>query len=175
MSRKNVFLSALGALAVGAIAAGAVVLLKNKKEETEEKEEGIHFITIEDGEETPTSPKTYSAEGKSEEVQEIAAIYPYLDPNFIEEVLDKNSSFNESFEEDRLITIQHHVKFDDSAERKAFCEIMELGGYETSEQFDEAIAQRKFFVEDGAIVSDILNVANQTNALQGKYLDYDIQ
>lgn len=176
MARKNIFWSAVGALAVGAIAAGAVALLQNKKEENESSsDDEIHFIKIEDGEPETKEVKTFSAEGKSDEVKEVAAVYPYLDPNFIEELLNKNDSFNTSFEEDTLVTIQHHCKFYDGEERKAFRDIMEVGGYETSELADEVVAARKFFVQNGAIISDILNVANQTNALQGKYLDYDIQ
>lgn len=176
MARKNIFWSAVGALAVGAIAAGAVALLQNKKEENESSsDDEIHFIKIEDGEPEAEEVKTFSAESKSDEVKEVAAVYPYLDPNFIEELLNKNDSFNASFEEDTLVTIQHHCKFYDTEERKAFRDIMEVGGYETSELADEVVAARKFFVQNGAIISDILNVANQTNALQGKYLDYDIQ
>lgn len=177
MSHKSVFWSLIGTVAVGAVAAGAVALLKNKKEETTSNDEEIHFIKIEDGEPEvkEESVKTFSAEGKSEEVKEVAAVYPYLDPDFIEELLNKNDSFNTSFEEDTLVTIQHHCKFYDAQERKAFRDIMEVAGYETNELVDEVVAARKFFVQNGAIISDILNVANQTNALQGKYLDYDIQ
>lgn len=176
MSRK-VLWSTLGCLAVGAIAAGAVVLLKsNNKDTKEDSDDGIHFITIEDGDvENKEEPKTYSAEGKSDEVKEICAVYPYLDPDFVEELLNKNSSFETSFEEDILVTIQHHVKFEDSQERKAFMEIMEVGGYETSSKDEEVVAQRRFFYQNGAIISDILNVANQTKALQGEYLDYDVR
>ena len=69
----------------------------------------------------------------------------------------------------------HHVRFAIAEERKAFEEIMGLSGYETTTQDDKVVATRKFFTQPGAIISDILNVANQTNALQGVYEKYDIR
>ena len=44
-------------------------------------------------------------------------------------------------------------------------------GYECSQ---EGIT-KKLFVEDGAIISDILNVANQAAVLNGSYQNYSIQ
>ena len=71
--------------------------------------------------------------------------------------------------------VMHHVRFAIAEERKAFEEIMGLSGYETTTQDDKVVATRKFFTQPGAIISDILNVANQTNALQGVYEKYDIR
>lgn len=176
MFRKSIFTVA-GLAAVAAASAVAYKLVKDKKETEETSEDEIHFITIEDGdemEEEPQEPKTFSAEGKSEEVQEIAAIYPYLDPDFIEEILSKNNEFNTSYEEDVLVSICHHTKFTSSEERKAFVEIMEVGGYETEVKGDDVLSKRKFFTQSGAIISDILNVANQACALCGTYESYDI-
>ncbi len=172
MSRKSIITA--GMLALATVGTAAAVYLLKKKDDDQEEE--IHFIKIDDGEETEEEPvKTYSAEGKSEEVQEIAAVYPYLDPDFIEKILNKNDEFNTSYEDDVLVTVQHRVKFYHEEERKAFIEIMELSGYETAVKEDTVLASRKFFTQSGAIISDILNVANQTRALQGIYEDYDIQ
>lgn len=174
MTRKVLF--SFTTLAVVAAAAAGIAcwkLRKNKKEETE-KDDEIHFIKIEDGDVEKESPKTYSAEGKSTEVQEIAAVYPYLNPDFIEEILSKDAKFNANYEEDVLVTITHRVKFSDAEERKAFVEIMEVSGYTTNVESEYVSASRKFFTESGAIISDILNVANQTNALQGEYVEYQV-
>jgi hypothetical protein len=179
MSRKSLF--AASTLALVTVGTAAAVYLLSKKEKESEDEE-MHFITLEDGEgmkeekeEKEESVKTYSAEGKSEEVQEVSAVYPYLDPDFIEKLLAKNDEFNASYEDDVLVTIKHRVKFDQAEERKAFIDIMEISGYETSSKDDIVVASRKFFTQPGAIISDILNVANQTNALQGVYEDFDVQ
>ena len=57
------------------------------------------------------------------------------------------------FEQDTLVTIHHYVSFDNEKNREAFCDIMTAAGYECAE---EGIT-KKVFVEDGAIISDILN------------------
>lgn len=172
MSRKSIL--AFSAIALAAASALAAYTLKKSKKTQENEDDEIHFIKIEDGdvEEKKVNP---SFEEKSDEVKEVASVYPYLDLDFIEKILNKNDEFNSSYEEDSLVTVMHHVRFAIAEERKAFEEIMGLSGYETTTQDDKVVATRKFFTQPGAIISDILNVANQTNALQGVYEKYDIR
>ena len=172
MSRKSIL--AFSAIALAAASALAAYTLKKSKKTQENEDDEIHFIKIEDGdvEEKKVDP---SFEEKSDEVKEVASVYPYLDLDFIEKILNKNGEFNSSYEEDSLVTVMHHVRFAIAEERKAFEEIMGLSGYETTTQDDKVVATRKFFTQPGAIISDILNVANQTNALQGVYEKYDIR
>ena len=172
MSRKSIL--AFSAIALAAASALAAYTLKKSKKTQENEDDEIHFIKIEDGdvEEKKVDP---SFEEKSDEVKEVAPVYPYLDLDFIEKILNKNDEFNSSYEEDSLVTVMHHVRFAIAEERKAFEEIMGLSGYETTTQDDKVVATRKFFTQPGAIISDILNVANQTNALQGVYEKYDIR
>lgn len=172
MSRKSIL--AFSAIALAAASALAAYTLKKSKKTQENEDDEIHFIKIEDGDvdEKKVDP---SFEEKSDEVKEVASVYPYLDLDFIEKILNKNDEFNSSYEEDSLVTVMHHVRFAIAEERKAFEEIMGLSGYETTTQDDKVVATRKFFTQPGAIISDILNVANQTNALQGIYEKYDIR
>ena len=172
MSRKSIL--AFSAIALAAASALAAYTLKKSKKTQENEDDEIHFIKIEDGDvdEKKVDP---SFEEKSDEVKEVASVYPYLDLDFIEKILNKNDEFNSSYEEDSLVTVMHHVRFAIAEERKAFEEIMGLSGYETTTQDDKVVATRKFFTQLGAIISDILNVANQTNALQGVYEKYDIR
>lgn len=172
MSRKSIL--AFSAIALAAASALAAYTLKKSKKAQENEDDEIHFIKIEDGDvdEKKVNP---SFEEKSDEVKEVASVYPYLDLDFIEKILNKNDEFNSSYEEDSLVTVMHHVRFAIAEERKAFEEIMGLSGYETTTQDDKVVATRKFFTQPGAIISDILNVANQTNALQGVYEKYDIR
>ena len=172
MSRKSIL--AFSAIALAAASALSAYTLKKSKKTQENEDDEIHFIKIEDGnvEEKKVDP---SFEEKSDEVKEVASVYPYLDLDFIEKILNKNDEFNSSYEEDSLVTVMHHVRFAIAEERKAFEEIMGLSGYETTTQDDKVVATRKFFTQPGAIISDILNVANQTNALQGVYEKYDIR
>ena len=172
MSRKSIL--AFSAIALAAASALAAYTLKKSKKTQENEDDEIHFIKSEDGDvdEKKVDP---SFEEKSDEVKEVASVYPYLDLDFIEKILNKNDEFNSSYEEDSLVTVMHHVRFAIAEERKAFEEIMGLSGYETTTQDDKVVATRKFFTQLGAIISDILNVANQTNALQGVYEKYDIR
>ena len=164
----------LGALfAAGSVA--AAYLVKTLVEKEEKKEEGdddeVRFITITDDEE----PEMYDASGRSEEVRQICTVYPYLDPDFVETVLGKNESLNALYEEDTLVTLEHTAAFKDTASKEKFTDILESAGYACEEgKGGEVLARKKLFTEDGAIVSDILNVANQAAVLHGTYKDYDV-
>ena len=161
------------AVAVGVGAVIAVKLLKDQKEtennEVEDDDNEVHFITLADGD--GVAQPTYDASDRSLEVQEVCGVYPYLNPDFVEELLAEASSLNGMFEQDTLVTIHHYVSFDNEKNREAFSDIMTAAGYECA---DEGIT-KKLFVEDGAIISDILNVANQASVLNGNYQNYSIQ
>ena len=161
------------AVAVGVGAVIAVKLLKDQKDtennEVEDDDNEVHFITLADGD--GVAQPTYDASDRSLEVQEVCGVYPYLNPDFVEELLAEASSLNGMFEQDTLVTIHHYVSFDSEKNREAFADIMTAAGYECAE---EGIT-KKLFVEDGAIISDILNVANQASVLNGNYQNYSIQ
>lgn len=160
------------AVAVGVGAVVAVKLLKDQKE-TENKEENddneVRFITLSDGD--GVAQPTYDASDRSAEVQEVCGVYPYLNPDFVEELLAEAASLNGMFEQDTLVTIHHYVSFDSEKNFEAFADIMTAAGYECSQEG----TTKKLFVEDGAIISDILNVANQAAVLNGSYQNYSIQ
>ena len=162
----------LGAAIVvaGVGAAVAAKLLNDQKKNTVEPEEDndVHFITLADGD--GINEPSFDASDKSEEVQEICGVYPYLNPDFVENLLDNSEEFNQMFEKDTLITIHHHVLFDNQHKLTAFGDIMSAAGYEVSE---EGVSKR-IFTEDGAIISDILNVANQAAVLDGVYDTFSI-
>ena len=83
------------AVAVGIGAVVAVKLLKDQKE-TENKEEDddneVRFITLSDGD--GVAQPTYDASDRSVEVQEVCGVYPYLNPDFVEELLAEAASLN---------------------------------------------------------------------------------
>ena len=160
------------AIAAGAAIgiAAAVKLILQKEEEEEESE--VRFISLKDGEEAEEEKK----EEYSEEVLEIAELYPYLDVKFIAEQFGRNEAFNEQYPEDSLITISHKAKFEDAQTMNSFVKIGEDNGY-GSEILNETEVKitRKLFTEDGAILSDIFNVANQVSCLKGVYEGYNIE
>ncbi len=146
MSRKSIL--AFSAIALAAASAlAAYTLKKSKKTQENEDDDEIHFIKIEDGDvdEKKVNP---SFEEKSDEVKEVASVYPYLDLDFIEKILNKNDEFNSSYEEDSLVTVMHHVRFAIAEERKAFEEIMGLSGYETTTNPSYTIYHKNHFLSD---------------------------
>lgn len=173
MSRKSIF----GALAVaaGVSAAVAVKLYKDtRKRHEEKKDDEIHFITIDsDDEKKETASEDVS--GKSDEVKEVCAVFPFLKPEFVEEVLVKDAEFKELTGEDNLVTVNHYVTFTDYSKMEQFVAIMDEAGYAIEVEASEAKVTRKFFAQQGAITSDILNVANQTAALNGEYNRFELE
>ena len=177
MLRKTIIASLVTA---GAVATAIVVrsLLNDTLKQAEEEDEEINFISI--SEETPDDSEDEEELPKAEEVapeiKEIAALYPYLKPEFISEQFGRNDVFNREYPEDTLITISHKAKFDDTQTMNSFVKIGEDNGY-GSEILNETEVKisRKMFTEDGAILSDIFNVANQVSCLKGVYEGYNIE
>ena len=162
------------AVAATAVTAAVVTILSKKKEKEEVEEEPVHFINIED-----VSDEEGENEGKeeevSEEVKEIAAIYPYLRSSFIAEQFARNDAFNAEYPEDTLVAISHKVRFSHLEEKEQFLEIAKENGYDVEElNAKEIVVAKKLYSTDGAILSDIYNVANQVNCLNGTYEGYKI-
>ncbi len=177
MFRKTLITAAVVAAAAGAAAVAKYVTdRKNAKSGGDEDDDDneVHFIKIDDEDEDSDDADdvpSYDLSGKSEQVQEVCGVYPYLNPDFVEEMLGRKDEFNSMFEEDTLVSIVHSVSFEKHENLEQFLDIMETAGYTCVQtENKEMTCTRKVFIEDGAILSDILNVANQTAALHGKYL-----
>jgi len=141
-----------------AAAVGAVVVAKkvlDKKSEAEEEE--VELIEVGNPQE-------------SDEVLELKTVYPFLPANFLEETLANENSYSERFMSGEEVRIVHQVAYDSQESAEDFKDILASSGYTVSEE--EALAyrvERKFVYEEGAIASDIFNVANQVIALGGNY------
>lgn len=109
-----------------------------------------------------------------QEVLEICAVYPYLDAEFVEDLLGKHEALNNEYPEDTLVTVSHMTKFPNQETADEFAKIMDNAGYVCTQVATSVKAVKKFFTEPGAIISDILNVANQTKAIAGEYVEYAI-
>ena len=176
MLRKTIIASLATA---GAVAAAIVVrsLLNDTLKKAEEEDEEINFISI--SEETPDDSEDEEelpkAEEPAPEIKEIAALYPYLKPEFIAEQFGRNDVFNREYPEDTLITISHKAKFAAEDIMKEFGGIAEENGYSCDViGAAECIITKKMFTENGSILSDIYNVANQVACLNGTYEGYRI-
>lgn len=109
------------------------------------------------------------------DVLEIAGMYPYLTASFIAETLDRNEEFSRNYPEDTLVSIMHTCAFEQT-KQLLDCElILADAGYICQHSEDgELRAAKRFFSEEGAVISDILNVANQAAALGGRYLGCEL-
>lgn len=192
--------SAAAAAALGVIA--AIYSNKNEPEEDAKDDSGaqddsVSFVAIDDGNEEsePKEPQE-TAEQKTEEEPEekedgkaevredtaenseldaIAQLYPYLSKDFIASQFAKNADYNRDYPADTLVRLVHTVSFEDAAALSSFEEIARRRGYEIEPFGDHQVkVSRRLFTENGAILSDIYNVANQTACLKGSWLGVDI-
>lgn len=158
------------ALAAAAITVAALIIKELDKETEapeEEDDDSVHFVDLDDSEDDETE--------YPEEVREIADVYPYLEPWFISEQLNRNDVFNREYPEDTLITITHKAKFEDAETAEEYLKIAVDNGYKTEKLSDvESLIIKKMFTADGVILSDIYNVANQVACLKGQYEGYKI-
>lgn len=112
---------------------------------------------------------------EGEDVLEISSLYPYLSTSFIAQTLSRNEEFNTNFPEDTLVSVLHTCQFDDMRSLLNFEAIMADAGYISQHDDNlEVRSAKRFFSEEGAIISDILNVANQAAALDGRYIDCEL-
>ncbi len=146
-----------------------------KTEDLPMDEESLRNIDL--GVDVPEEQLETAVAGKpyAPEVEQIAELYQFLDKDFIEELFYKNSEFTTKFPVDTLIRLSHKCYFADTAIMREFERIAVNNGYAAEEMNDhETVVSRKMFTEEGSILSDIFNVANQVEALRGSYEGYRI-
>ena len=179
MLRRIIGAAVASAAAIGIAAVVKLMMDEKPEEENDEEENEVRFISIEDADSTgEAAEEAAKAEEPeySKEVNEIAELYPYLEKSFIAEQLGRNDVFNQQYPEDSLIRITHKAKFENTDAMRDFAKIGEDNGY-LSEALNEteATISRKIFTEEGSILSDIYNVANQVACLKGVYEGYNIE
>ena len=181
MLKRIIGAAVASAAAIGIAAVVKLMMDEKPEEENDEEENEVRFISIEDADSTeedaaPEAAPKAEEPGYSKEVNEIAELYPYLEKSFIAEQLGRNDVFNQKYPEDSLIRITHKAKFENADAMRDFAKIGEDNGY-LSEALNEteATISRKIFTEDGSILSDIYNVANQVACLKGVYEGYNIE
>lgn len=171
-------------------AAGAAAYLLNKNRQTEDEKK---IILLKDEEETLPQPdeKTSLSEeklaGKSEiqeeapqysrEVQEINLMYPYLKPEFISRCLKELIDLDQNYPSGSLVAVYHDIAFPAVEDLIAFVRIIKEHDYQISEADGDQslIISKDLIVEQGKILSDILNVSNQVYCLNGTYRNYRVE
>ena len=139
----------------------------SNEEEPEEEKDDLLIQSF------PQDPQ--ELEEVDESVREIQELYPFLTVDFIQKVLDKNEEFMVQYPEDTLVCVTHKVTFTELKTLLEFELIMTEATYVCTQIDRETIeVSKRYFSEDGAVISDILNVANQVNALHGTYVGYTL-
>ncbi len=177
MFRRFLALAAATGAAIAVTAAVKTVTRKKDSAPEEEEDDSVNFIEIDqDDEESSDKREDSPAKEYAPEVKEISELYPYLSLDYIEEQLRRNDAFNEEYPEDTLVTITHKAQFDTAEARAQFCAIAEQNGFGVEDLGEkECQAVHKMFTQNGAILSDIFNVANQVGCLKGSYEGYKIE
>lgn len=162
-----IFRRTIGAALAATAVLAAAALIRELEKEREDDDDEVRFIHIDDEEK--------KEEKLSPEVLEIAELYPYLDKAFIAEQFNRNEVFNAEYPEETLITIAHKAKFKDAWTMQEYIKIAEENGYQSEALSEtENIITKKMVTTDGAILSDIYNVANQVACVNGVYEGYKI-
>lgn len=179
MFRRLLALAAATGAAIAVTAAVKTVTKKKEPEQKEDDDDSVNFIEIDSDDEDSSEQKEESSAEEKEyapEVKEISELYPYLSLDYIEEQLKRNDAFNTEYPEDTLVTISHKALFDSEDLKGQFRTIAEQNGYEAKDLGEkECLAVHKMFTQNGAILSDIFNVANQVGCLKGSYEGYNIE
>ena len=169
-------------------AAGGAAYLLSKAANKKDEEKTIITLSSDEEETTPqpqkeepaeTEPEAASEEKAEEEpqysreVQEINLMYPYLKPAFISACLKEQLDFDQNYPEGSLVTIYHDISFPAVEDLITFVRIIKEHDYQDGDQ--SLTISKDLLVEKGKILSDILNVSNQVDCLNGQYHAYRLE
>lgn len=112
-----------------------------------------------------------------EAVYQINTLYPYLNPKFINAVFNNFAAFNEEFEIGSACRITHKVQFPDSQNLISFIDIVKDLNYEIAgtDENQNILIVLDFENEESKILSEIYNISNQVNYLDGLYRGYELE
>ena len=112
-----------------------------------------------------------------EAVYQINTLYPYLNPKFINAVFNNFGAFNEEFEIGSACRITHKVQFPDSQNLISFIDIVKGLNYEIAgtDENQNILIVLDFENEESKILSEIYNISNQVNYLDGLYRGYELE
>lgn len=148
------------------VAAGAAGYYLLKKLEENSKDEDVTYLKIED-------------DDYSFDVEELSKTFKYLSKKFINKTLNLKDEFDSKYPFGSLVMIKHFVSFANGEESNNFISEMEEDGYTitTLDQENKDLEiSKKLYSQDDNLLSDILNVANIVNALNGTiYTGYEIE
>ncbi|MEG0240285.1 hypothetical protein [Anaerorhabdus sp.] len=110
-------------------------------------------------------------------VYDISSLYPYLNLKFINTVFNNFEVFNDEFEIGTGCRITHKVQFPESQNLISFIEIIKEYGYEINgtDENHNILIYLDFENQESKILSEIYNISNQVNYLDGLYKGYELE
>ncbi len=107
----------------------------------------------------------------------INELYPYLDMNFIRSVYDCKEDIANAYPLGEDVVLLHRISFVVLDELRQFVEIVLDYNYRVNVDEDKMIVDviKDFNNEDGKILANIFDIANQAQVLNGKYEGYRVE
>ncbi len=108
--------------------------------------------------------------------EKISELYPYLSSNFIRAVYDLKESLANEYPYDRYVLLLHRISFVTIDELRQFTEIVLDHDYQINVDEGKMIVDviKEFINEDGKILANIFEIANQARLLNGEYEGYRV-
>lgn len=110
-------------------------------------------------------------------IYQISSLYPYLNLKFINAVFANFGAFNDEFQMGSACRIRHKLQFPDSQNLIAFIDIVNGLGYEIegTDEDQNIVIVLDFINAESKILSEIYNISNQVNCLDGLYRGYELE
>ncbi len=147
-----------------------------KDEEEKADKEDEYLATLAD--ELKDALETDEVEDEQEDVYtKIGELYPYLSPNFIKAVYDLKGTLASEYPLDYDVVVLHRLSFTDLEDLRQFIEIVLDHDYQINVDEDKMIVDvfKEFKNEDGKILANIYEIANQAKVLNGNYEGYRVE
>ncbi len=145
-------------------------------EKVEEKENAEDAYLDELAEELKDALEVDEVEEDKDIYSKISELYPYLSLNFIRAVYDLKESLANEYPYDRYVLLLHRISFVTIDELRQFTEIVLDHDYQINVDEGKMIVDviKEFINEDGKILANIFEIANQARLLNGEYEGYRV-
>lgn len=145
--------------------------------ESFEDEDIVDLEEIVIDEDIPELDPVIEEDGYPTTVHEIGKLYPYLNHKFIYAIFSHFDEFTEEFKSGTSCKITHKVQFPESQNLMDFIKIIKDYGYEIigTDDNHNILLTLTFVNEESKILSEIYNISNQVNYLDGLYRGYELE
>lgn len=146
-------------------------------EKVEEKNDSEQAYLDELADELKEALEVDTAEESEKDIYDkVNELYPYLSRNFVRAVYDLKESLANEYPDDRFVLLLHRISFVTLEELRQFTEIVLDHEYQINVDEEKMIVDviKEFINEDGKILANIFEIANQARVLNGEYEGYRV-